>query len=572
MSDTTTISYEPIPTQNLQAGRWGLSAVDENERMLNYSQARVYLGFDPNYIRFSPCKIGREEFWREDDLELVKEDSSYIVKKVCRHCGMAVLYKEYSDHNGYCKTCYGMLYYTCSHCGRRYEKHERRTDYKNGKHISYIRDNGKSVVMFEGRLLCKRCYDDETFICADCGKRKVKDREDRGTQAGRVCSECYTTKGYIECNMCDRVSKSKDEMFRYDGKHFCQACYVRHLGKCDLCGKIHYKRDIETIRNGEEEIYICKGCFDVSYYRCIECGRAIPKSDVKFVAGGGVPPYNCDGKWLCSDNCKVRYEYRKIVIPSKTRPPDFKFYPCGVPIDRTMGIEMEIDKKRGAEMGDRNVRRYNTSKALKGAFQELYITTDGSLSEYGLEIVSMPCSPEYLTKLNWDKLRQICVKNGYVSHNNRSCGFHIHIGRKSFGSEVEQEITISKFIIMVCINLWDEIVEFSRRSEGNLDQWAKRYDLLPTDDETAVKNKTNGRGRYYAVNVENRETIEMRVFRGTLNTTTIRATIQLCDMLIDFSKRPMEEVRKVAWGDLLKYAEQKGYTEFVDYCKIMELV
>ena len=68
-------------------------------------------------------------------------------------------------------------------------------------------------------------------------------------------------------------------------------------------------------------------------------------------------------------------------------------------------------------------------------------------------------------------------------------------------------------------------------------------------------------GRYSCVNLQNRDTIEFRIFRGTLKWNTLIATLQLvnwiCDVAISFSD---EEIKAMPW------------TTFVTGCQSPELV
>lgn len=68
-------------------------------------------------------------------------------------------------------------------------------------------------------------------------------------------------------------------------------------------------------------------------------------------------------------------------------------------------------------------------------------------------------------------------------------------------------------------------------------------------------------GRYTCINLQNEETVEFRMFRGTLKPNTIFATLQLIDRVCDVALfMSDDEVKSIAW------------TSFVAGCQAPELV
>ena len=76
--------------------------------------------------------------------------------------------------------------------------------------------------------------------------------------------------------------------------------------------------------------------------------------------------------------------------------------------------------------------------------------------------------------------------------------------------------------------------------------------------------KANCSGRheyhYYAINIANENTIEFRIFRGTLNLNTIMATLQLVNnMAITAKNKTVNEIKAMRFEDLLTTAGQRKY-------------
>jgi hypothetical protein len=102
------------------------------------------------------------------------------------------------------------------------------------------------------------------------------------------------------------------------------------------------------------------------------------------------------------------------------------------------------------------------------------------------------------------------------------------------------------------------------------DQWAKFSDIYVRDyvrnaDGTIMRDEwdcgivvqkrqfkhklDNNRGsdRYSAVNTNNRETLEMRIFRGTVNGTTIKAQLDLAHASVEYTRTlTVQDVRNGA--------------------------
>lgn len=87
--------------------------------------------------------------------------------------------------------------------------------------------------------------------------------------------------------------------------------------------------------------------------------------------------------------------------------------------------------------------------------------------------------------------------------------------------------------------LWDKLVAFSRRTPDKLESWSARPYIREWDDIARgdfdgqdadlieMADATEDRGRYQAINLTNHDTVEFRLFRGTLKRSSLIATLQL---------------------------------------------
>ena len=205
----------------------------------------------------------------------------------------------------------------------------------------------------------------------------------------------------------------------------------------------------------------------------------------------------------------------------------------------TFGVELEVDK--GTDV------RGTAEEVTAVGRGRVYCKHDGSLDD-GFDIVSHPGSlRHHLETMPWDDIARTCLDNNFESHDAGTCGLHVHIGIRELGWEAA-----GRLVVLVDA-VWPELVTFSRRSDRQLNHWASRP-LIPEgpEDLTTRALRTEQAGRYQAVNLTNSSTVELRIFRGSLVTETIRATIQLANNLALYAlEHSAEECQAATFADVL---------------------
>jgi hypothetical protein len=233
-------------------------------------------------------------------------------------------------------------------------------------------------------------------------------------------------------------------------------------------------------------------------------------------------------------------------------------------IKRYFGVELEIDKG-----GTSNDNAYQIIQSVNETAQNIYIKKDGSLSD-GFEIVTHPMTLEYhMDDMKWAELSEKALEMGYKSHKTETCGLHIHVNRTTFSDEYNtQENCISR-VLFILERFWEELIRFSRRSQEKVKQWANRYGFQhePSDILYSAKRNNNS-NRYTCLNLNNDNTIEFRIFRGTLKRNTIISTLQLvnyiCDMAISMST---DEIKELNWCEFVERINKTRYFELITYLK-----
>ena len=322
---------------------------------------------------------------------------------------------------------------------------------------------------------------------------------------------------------------------------YCADCLDRETVVCSHCGC----RVLIDENAGTGDFPLCEKCYNDHYTYCHRCGCIISQDNAYYEDEDGGEAY-----------CAVCYRVYNSQggIEDYYYKPDPIFYGNGT---RYFGVELEVDS--GGEIDDNaeDVIAIGNRKA-----NHIYCKHDGSLDD-GFEIVTHPCTLDYHTNtLPWRAMLDELKDMDYLSHQANTCGLHVHVNRNSFGETVEEQDACIARILYFFEKHWDELLKFSRRTARQLDRWAARYGYKdhPKDMLEHAK-KDIPCGRYYCINLQNCETIEFRIFRGTLKCNTLIATLQLVNRVCEVAQfMSDEEIRQMSW------------TTFVSGCTQPELV
>lgn len=334
----------------------------------------------------------------------------------------------------------------------------------------------------------------------------------------------------------------------FDGQALCPTCLEAETTLCDHCGDRIWRDATE----GDDDLALCSHCYEYEYVHCEQCGALIPQGDAYYPDDDDESPY-CHSCYLEQLDSATIHEY--------CYKPEPTFYGQG---PRYFGIELEID-----EGGESPAHAAKLLALANSADNYLYAKHDGSLND-GFELVSEPCSLLYhQNRISWQKVLQEAVALGYTSHKAGTCGLHFHVSRDAFGETEElQDLAIARILYFVEKN-WEELLKFSRRTELQLKRWAARYGYKEQPKEILDHAKKGyGGGRYTCVNLTNADTIEFRMFRGTLKYNTFLATLQLVDRLCDVALfHSDEEVKALSWTSFVSGLDPTQYPELITYLK-----
>lgn len=363
--------------------------------------------------------------------------------------------------------------------------------------------------------VCSDCLEEYFFCCNYCGEHRYHDELSfRHHRHGKICVECE--EHFIECDFCYEVLADV-ECHLFNGQVFCEDCYTDLVEICDNCRG-------ETMRESMLMIdschLVCEDCFETWYFVCENCGEVWHIDDRD--------PDSADNvcTW-CADEREELIERYSHTVP--------RVFYGEAPY---FGLEIELECKKG---GVDNIAKV----AKERAPLEINLKEDGSLEE-GFEIVTQPASLGYLQELELESYLKALRDAGARAHDTSTCGLHVHVSRD--GLSENQEIKLA-------ILVYSQQRFFTDLARRRPNSYCKYKDLKDKDPEKLNKNWD----RHEALNFNNKDTIEFRLFRGTLRTLTLLARIELVHALYHFVQMP-----GIASADLIADTDRTR-AQLIDY-------
>ena len=348
--------------------------------------------------------------------------------------------------------------------------------------------------------------ENETIECENC-QCEIDDGSEQEQDGDAYCEDCYSEL-FTYCEHCDSTISANDIVFVGDD-YMCEDCRDNNYTCCDYCSD--YISNNETINTNDS--VLCDDCYCEHYFTCNCCGE-VYNNDY----------YAEDG--YCQ-NCYIEEEENGLYNYSYK--PDTKFYGDG---DLFFGIELEIESE-GNSIYD----------AVQSLPNFVYAKADSSMND-GMEVVSHPTSWQWLqeNKDKWDKILDL-RDSGFLSYKTDTCGMHVHMSKKAFST-----LHLYKFLKMFFENQ-SFITTISRRKSSNLAQWAS----LQSDESIVYKARKKGcENRFTAVNLQNSDSVEVRIFRGTLSPVEFWRNIEFCKAVYEFTKDA--SIKDITTDEFCKYA------------------
>lgn len=378
--------------------------------------------------------------------------------------------------------------------------------------------------------------DEDTLPECGCGNEATLTTYDEQP----VCEWCAWT-----CDSCSDIGdRDNDRSYQVDGDYlWCETC-ITEAYYCDRCEEYnsdggYYINDLGVNWCDHCSSYYAEWCDECEHYTESACD-------------------SCNGDVVNGTRVVHDYSYRPDAVFHSTESMERLYF--GFELE----MEVESDRAGAAHFA------YNALEPNDYA----YLKNDGSLDN-GFELVTHPMSFDFLmddenSHIVWNTIQELQGKYRARSFNTRTCGFHIHISRTGFNGGAHMH----RFLNLVYSNQ----PLYSKLAGRNSDQWAKFDDVFRAQrdangDYKVIKSfkdklSSNHSDRYSAVNTNNRATLEMRIFKGTMSVPALKAHIQLAHASVEYTRTL--SVRDVANGALHPdnfllyiYDHQDIYSELV---------
>lgn len=337
-----------------------------------------------------------------------------------------------------------------------------------------------------------------------------------------------------------------------NAQYFCPDCDDEHT-YCTDC-RLYVERG-NMMDIGWDEMR-CESCYD-NYTQCEYC-------DSTYNMENG-PECSCEDEMQESSRLIHDYSFRPDPVFHGMRPDvltnDIKMFTTMREPRRisVTGFELEMeadncDLSEGAEL------------ATEIFGDSCYLKHDGSLSN-GFEVVSHPMTKEYIQNvLPLARLRELSDM-GMRSATTRTCGLHVHINKGFFEG---RESSLYRFMSMFYRNT-EQWKTLAGRSRSTYAQWddheATQMLRYAKGLRSGERNQSNG-DRYVALNLQNRATVELRFFKGTLNPKTIQARLEGVHAVAEYSVSQMFNIKiqeSHDWDRFRQFTKQNGYEAFDAY-------
>ena len=438
------------------------------------------------------------------------------------------------------------------------------------------------IYELDGCELCEKCFDERVATCECCGEEH-----------------------------------DMDSMNELDNVYVCNDCYDYNTLTCEICGEVHLDTDMSELPNQrDEDVIVCQSCMERYSYYCNYHDRE--EIDTTSYNDGTVEVNNYGtvcldgyewGDFMCCPDCEDIYHIEDMVYSDHEE--EYYCEECSYEhslghitsyhdhdydekfmseeeedIDEDeivfFGFELEVEKKLTS-----NIDRAEMSETLYEMDKEdvLVYETDGSLNN-GFEIISKPMSFDYIVENKdfFNKMIDELELSGYQSFATQTCGHHIHMSKSPFTTrQIELLVAIFEYYK-------EEFITLSRRNRSKLDRWASFtndvFDKIDLDNpiifSEVIEKSMLDRDKYKAVNLRHSSTIEIRIWRGTLNKLEFLSRIEMLNNIAMYIFENEEMLENMVFGrdsltnlnlyDIITYKTDIFTTQYLESKDFMEVV
>ena len=383
-----------------------------------------------------------------------------------------------------------------------------------------------------------------SFYCGGCHSLGLRDNAiSISSLADLYCTSCA-----VICERCNDGELSDDYRI-VSGDVWCENCAENRSFYCAGCEESH-SNQYDSYYVGDDSL--CEGCYEDSAYYCDDCEEYFYDDnpcDCRDDSGSGRGSrLGCCGNrgFIHQYSCKPELNF----IGESKR-------------NLFFGLELETQIRTKDNDGLDKASEY-ASNALKGLAILKHDSSIGRDGYAGFEIVTQPHThTQYRdnSQVLWDTIDKLRTDYEARSWDTTSCGLHIHISRAGFSSGAH----LHRFISLVYRN-----AEMMMKFAGRKSDYARFNDVYTFNEYDkpvfSLKHKVGdprqySSERFSAVNTQNRTTIELRFFRGTMNPKGVLSALDLAHAMVEYTRElRLDDVKlgALSWTWFCDYVESNN--------------
>lgn len=320
----------------------------------------------------------------------------------------------------------------------------------------------------------------------------------------------------MTCEVCGAIIEDGDAFETVEGM-VCEQCYYDEFTTCEECGDVIRNENGVAVydRWGDVSEIVCEDCAERYFYYCNECGRYFTESAFDFD----------------SETCRECAPEETIAEYHAGNPSGLRFHgdaEWSAVENLFAGVELEISGGYGwRERNECAAEMLAAAWDSSDGYKTLHFEKDCSVE--GFECIFQPRTVEDWRAHIGDlqKMLDVAQSNGYVAEEGNS--LHVHLSREAFGRDTDERTeTIAKLMRLFDGSSFKLMQAAARASDSDVVQWASPAGVRGTTHEDVKMGITcHHHGRYEAVNITNRATVEIRLGRSTLDAREFVGWIEL---------------------------------------------
>jgi hypothetical protein len=393
--------------------------------------------------------------------------------------------------------------------------------------------------------LCGGCVDSSAHECDRCGEFFDEESIYHPADGEEMCMPCIEQRGGGYCTNCEELIVD----LRYfpdheswtgelvDGGMFCEDC-VREAGHWDW----EDGQTGDTRRRMAQERARSERRSELGYsenaVRCSLCGN-----DSHYY----VEDRRNQGLVFCTDRCMTKddghqsgFRYKVLNYTFKP-PPQFRDMPSELARNKLyFGTETEVT----TESSVNTVLSQLTDEDDERLF---YVKSDSSIN--GIEVVSHPFTYDWMVENEGCFSPIFLMRKFGVAHDNQ-CGMHIHMSVSAF----------SRLHKMKFSKLFFENETFmfsmSRRTRKEWKRWGGAQKFNDGFSAMSIAQGSTNPNRSSMLNFQRRDTIECRMFRGTISPSGYFGNIEMLKAAYDYTKSA--GINDMTPGRFIEFAHDHG--------------